>query len=209
MSEMSQDDQDNGLGKRLEQENELNVAVEERDQKETAQSNKGYWLVLVIALAVAVYSIDQFTKALVIQNLSSATGPHYVEVLGDLIRFVYVTNTGAAFGILPNATMFFAAIAILAIPALFFLQRYITANGWIVNVAVGLLLGGNLGNLSDRLRLGHVVDFIDGGIGTLRWYTFNVADAAFVIGVLILAGYILFFSETKTESAPPKKEDAA
>ena len=55
-----------------------------------------------------------------------------------------------------------------------------------MSVALGLLLGGAIGNLIDRLRLGHVVDFVDTGIGDLRWYTFNVADAAISIAILLL-----------------------
>jgi signal peptidase II len=203
---MSSKGKTSGLGKYLEQERELNVAIEEHGQGEKSQVDRGPWLVLVIALAIAVFALDQFSKSLINQNFGSASGPRYTEVLGDILRFVYVTNPGAAFGILPNATVFFAAIAIIAIPALLYLQRFLPSNGWIANVAVGLLLGGNLGNLCDRLRFGYVVDFIDAGIGSTRWYTFNVADACFVIGVIILAGYILFFTDAKEEKKPNKEK---
>lgn len=152
----------------------------------------GAWAAL---LAAVVIGIDQVSKALVVQHLNPATGPGQVEVIGDWLRLSYTTNAGAVFGILPGMTLFFTIVGLLAIPALIVFQRYLPANAWPAWISIGLLLGGTVGNLLDRLRFGSVIDFIDAGIGNLRWYTFNVADASMVIGVLILAGYILFFSE--------------
>lgn len=153
----------------------------------------GIWAAL---LAAVVVGIDQVSKALVIQHLNPATGPGQIEVIGSWLRLSYTTNTGAAFGMLPGMTLFFTIVALLAIPAMIIFQRYLPANAWPAWISIGLMLGGTIGNLLDRLRFGNVIDFIDAGIGNLRWYTFNVADASMVIGVLILAGYILLFSET-------------
>ncbi|MCL5025082.1 MAG: signal peptidase II, partial [Chloroflexi bacterium] len=86
---------------------------------------------------------------------------------------------------------FFTLIAAAAIPIILLAQRELRRYGWPVQLTLGLLLGGTLGNLTDRLRLGFVVDFIDVGVGNLRWPTFNVADSAFVIGVGILLIYFL------------------
>lgn len=147
-------------------------------------------------LAAVVVGLDQVSKALVIQHLNPATGPGQIEVVGNWLRLSYTTNTGAAFGMFPGMTLFFTIVALLAIPAMIIFQRYLPANAWPAWISIGLMLGGTIGNLLDRLRFGNVIDFIDAGIGNLRWYTFNVADASMVIGVLILAGYILLFSET-------------
>ena len=153
----------------------------------------GMWAAL---LAAVVVGLDQVSKALVIQHLNPATGPGQIEVVGNWLRLSYTTNTGAAFGMFPGMTLFFTIVALLAIPAMIIFQRYLPANAWPAWISIGLMLGGTIGNLLDRLRFGNVIDFIDAGIGNLRWYTFNVADASMVIGVLILAGYILLFSET-------------
>lgn len=151
---------------------------------------------------------DQVSKLLVTYYLNPATGPGRVDVIGNWLRLSYTTNTGAVFGMLPDRTILFAAVSLLAVPALIVFQRYLPANAWPAWIGVGLLLGGTLGNLVDRLRFGYVVDFIDAGIGSLRWYTFNVADAATVISVLMLVGYLLFFAETPKSEAS-KSDHAA
>jgi signal peptidase II len=77
-------------------------------------------------------------------------------------------------------------------------RPYVADRAWWVTVVFGMLLGGTLGNLLDRLRMGHVVDFVDVGIGSLRWPSFNVADSSFVVGIIILAVYLSFAGD-KTE----------
>lgn len=149
-----------------------------------------------------VFVVDQATKLLARQYLNPETGLGQVDVVGSWLRLTYATNTGAAFGIFPDRTLLFTVVALAAVPVLILCQRYLPVTGWPARLSLGLLLGGTVGNLVDRLRYGYVVDFIDAGINSLRWPTFNVADSAFVVGIFILAGYLLFFTETsRTDNA--------
>ncbi len=157
------------------------------------RDNAGYVAVL-IGIAIAVYVVDQLTKIWVVSSFGTPGTGAAVSLLGELVRVVYTTNTGAAFGMLQDRTFLFTLVAAAAIPIILMAHRELRRYGWPVQLTLGLLLGGTLGNLTDRLRLGFVVDFIDVGIGNLRWYTFNVADSAFVIGVAILGVYFLFFA---------------
>lgn len=163
---------------------------------------------VVVGLAAVILTIDQASKLLVTYYLSPPAGVGQVDIIGSWLRLSYTTNTGAVFGILPDKTLFFSAVSLLAVPALIVFQRYLPVKAWPAWIAVGLLLGGTMGNLIDRLRFGYVVDFIDAGIGSLRWYTFNVADAATVVSVLVLAGYLLFFAEAPKSEAS-KSDHAA
>ncbi|MGH2448085.1 MAG: signal peptidase II, partial [Chloroflexota bacterium] len=122
------------------------------------------------------------SKWLVIRNLSRG---REVVILGGLVRLDYIRNSGAAFGILQTHGLVFALIALVVVGAILFYARRLAASPWPVAAATGFILGGAVGNLVDRLRLGYVVDFID-----LRWWpVFNLADSAIVIGVLVLALY--------------------
>ncbi|MCL4534236.1 MAG: signal peptidase II [Bacteroidetes bacterium] len=162
----------------------------DRPVSQAPHATRGYLLVLS-AIAVAVYVLDQLTKMWVVETFKVPGTGQAINVVGDWARLVYSTNTGAAFGILQDRTLFFTLIAAAAIPIILLAQRELRRYGWPVQLTLGLLLGGTLGNLTDRLRLGFVVDFIDVGVGNLRWPTFNVADSAFVIGVGILLIYFL------------------
>ncbi|MCL4459647.1 MAG: signal peptidase II [Chloroflexi bacterium] len=140
-------------------------------------------------VAFFVFALDQFSKMLIPYYIFSRT--NRLALLGDWVRLDYVTNTGAAFGLLQGKTGLFATIALLVIPILILWQGYVAPGKLLPKVCLGLLLGGTLGNLLDRLRYGYVIDFIDIGIGNLRWPTFNLADSAFVIGSIILAWCLL------------------
>ena len=157
---------------------------------------------LIIGIGVVILILDQWTKSLAIANLGPDAARHSVDVIGDVLRFSYTTNTGAAFGMLPGGINLFRLVSLAAVPLFLFAPRLLGLDGLLTRIVVGMLLGGNLGNLVDRFLLGHVTDFIDMGIGDLRFWTYNIADASFVIGVTIFAIYMLFF-------APPEPEDAA
>lgn len=142
------------------------------------------WLV-----AAVVITIDQATKYWAATYLRPVGG---IEVLDDWVRLIYTTNTGAAFGLLQNANLLFALVALIVVPLLIIYRAYLPVGDRIRDLVLGLLLGGALGNLIDRLRQGFVTDFIDVGVGTLRWPTFNVADSSFVIGAAIIILWSIF-----------------
>ena len=110
-----------------------------------------------------------------------------MSVVGDLVRLVFSQNSGALFGLFrDNASIF--GIVSLAVIGLIVAYHGRAGRSLYLSIALGLLLGGALGNLTDRLRLGYVVDFVDIGIGDFRWYTFNVADAAISLAIVMLIG---------------------
>ena len=110
-----------------------------------------------------------------------------VNVIGEFVRFIYVRNPGSAMGLFPVGRPFLIGFSILASVALVFLYRGTDPKLVVRRSAVAAVFGGALGNLVDRIFYGgHVVDFIDIGIGTHRFYTFNVADIGVSVGGALL-----------------------
>ena len=152
----------------------------------------GNWRDVVFgSLAVLVVIADQLTKSWIRTHLA------YGEVLWDkgFVQIVHVQNTGASFGIFTGQTLliiiavFIEMILILTIVYLFH-KRLSFIDSMLMRVGAGLIFGGAIGNQIDRLRLGHVTDFID-----FKWWpAFNVADASAVIGAFIVAYCIIFLS---------------
>lgn len=130
----------------------------------------------------AVFGLDQGTK-LVIQRLMEPGLS--VEVVGQILCFTYALNPGGAFGILGEYPAVLLGISLLVVAVVLVAVPRIVRAGYIW--PVGLLLGGALGNLADRLRFGKVVDFIDFGF----WPIFNIADIAIVTGAVLLGSIIL------------------
>ena len=136
------------------------------------------------ACATMVVALDQWTKGLASSQLLLGQP---VPVLGDAVRLTLVRNTGAAFGLFPGSRVPFIVISTLAIGVVLYLFLRETYRSLANRVLLGCILGGAVGNLVDRVRLGWVVDFIDVGVGSLRWPVFNVADSAVTLGVILLA----------------------
>ncbi|HUF06108.1 MAG TPA: signal peptidase II [Candidatus Binatia bacterium] len=143
---------------------------------------------LVLAgTAIALYVADQVTKLLVVANLR--VGESH-DVIGDLVRIWYVQNTGAAFSLFPGAIWLFLPITALALVMIGYFFRAFRDRGPWIHVVLGTILAGTLGNLTDRLRLGYVVDFVSVGLGETRFPTFNVADSSVVVGIGVLVLYL-------------------
>jgi signal peptidase II len=133
-------------------------------------------------LAAIVLVADQIAKALVVGALRPGEA---IRVVDDYLRIVYTQNTGALFGMFRDQAALFAIVSIGVVGLIVWYHAQ-SPRSILASTALGLLLGGALGNLADRLRLGHVVDFVDAGIGDLRFYTFNVADSAISGAILLL-----------------------
>jgi signal peptidase II len=155
--------------------------------KAGATTGRPLW-VTFIGLSLTVFVLDQLTKAWIAANVEPGRP---VEVLGDFVRLVITHNTGALFGLFRDQAPLFA-LASIAVIGLIVAYHGRSGRSPLLSVALGLLLGGALGNLADRLRLGYVLDFVDSGIGDFRWYTFNVADAA-ISGSLVLILLLALF----------------
>ena len=137
------------------------------------------------AIAGLVLLADQLAKTIVLGAPGLAQGVPQ-PILGDLVRITLAANDGGIFGLLGSSALPLALASIVVIGVILAVQARHGAGDRLLTVALALLLGGALGNLVDRIRLGWVVDFIDAGIGSLRWYTFNVADAAISIAIVLL-----------------------
>jgi len=150
--------------------------------------------------AAVVLGADQLSKYLVVRNL--AGGPP-VRLIGSVVELRYATNSGGAFSLLTGAPVFFALMAVAVIGGILYAGR--RARGLPVQLALGLLLGGAVGNLLDRLLRGEaplrgeVVDFVKVG----WWPVFNLADSCIVIGGLLLA-----FLLSRAERPPAPEGDA-
>ena len=135
--------------------------------------------------APLVLILDFVTKRAVLANEEALRSK--VSVLGDFLRFVYVRNPGSAMGLFPVGRTVLVGISVAASIFLIFLYRTTNPGLVIRRGAMAAILGGAMGNLVDRIFYnGHVVDFIDVGIGTHRFYTFNVADMGVTVGGTLL-----------------------
>lgn len=149
-------------------------------------------------LSAVVVVADQLAKWIVVHRLDN--GP----LLGDLLRLTLTENTGAAFGLFPGARASFVAISVVAAGGLVW-AHHVLRPGDRRRPYLALILGGNLGNLVDRLRLGRVVDFLDMGLGTARWPVYNLADVAVVAGAVGLALLLLVDALAARRAAPEER----
>ena len=140
--------------------------------------------------------LDQLSKAYVVGLLGDEVG-NYRPLLGNLLWLRIVHNSGAAFGMLPDASLLFGLAAVAVSAGILFYSRRLAEASWLVRLPLGLELGGAIGNLIDRVRYGYVIDFIDVRI----WpFVFNVSDAAITIGVVLLGVHIALGTDTSSRA---------
>lgn len=133
---------------------------------------------IALAVAAVVFGLDRWTKLWALAHLSLGS---MRPIFGHLLAFTLIENRGAAFGLFSGASAAFIAAAIFAVAAL--LQALRRRPPWTVQIGIGCLLGGALGNLYDRVFLHRVVDFIDVRLWS---YIFNVADIGITIGAAVM-----------------------
>ena len=165
-----------------------------------ADSPQGKWRNVVFFLtALLVVAADQLSKIWIRSNL--APGESLPET--GLFRLTHVHNTGASFGLFQDQSFTLTIIALIGIAvlllfALLFYRRFPFLDSSLGKPALGLLLGGTVGNLIDRLYLGYVTDFIDIGI----WPVFNIADSAITVGAILFAYSLLLSTRAKKTDLP-------
>jgi signal peptidase II len=173
-------------------------------------------LLLYLGITFIIVLLDQISKILITRNIAENQS---VSVIGDLLNFHFIYNQGGAMGTSIGPSWIYA---ILTLFALVLIIKYLTApnsDGALSKLALALILGGAIGNLIDRLRMGKVIDFIDLNIPDInflhlyRWFTFNIADAAITVGLILFAISILFYKKPQedenvqmTEPQVPKIE---
>jgi signal peptidase II len=137
---------------------------------------------IFLGIAAVVVILDQLTKAWLVANVAMG---EVREVIGDSFRLVHHQNSGALFGLFRDQAILFGLLSMVVI-GLIVGYHARSGRSRYMSIALGFLLGGAIGNLIDRLRLGYVVDFVDIGIGDLRFYTFNIADSAISSAIVLL-----------------------
>ncbi len=169
--------------------------------EDEAGRNRSLRTTLLLLTAAIVLVLDQVTKVAIRQMLLDAGTPS-IPLLGSWVKLTYVENRGAAFGLFQNQSIFFIVVGVLVVGGILVGQKFVPAHKRSLAICLGMQLGGALGNLIDRLRFGHVFDFMD----FTYWPVFNVADSAIVIGVLILAYHLLTSpSGEQTPDRSPQK----
>lgn len=140
----------------------------------------------MVLLGVAGLSValDQWTKWLVREKIEFGGQwlPEWLNWLSPYARFVHWNNSGAAFGMFQNGNLVFTILAFVVIGAILYYFPQVEHEGWLLKFAMGLQLGGAMGNLIDRLMMQKVTDFIS--VGTFP--VFNIADASISVGVAVL-----------------------
>ncbi|MCS7282447.1 MAG: signal peptidase II [Anaerolineae bacterium] len=143
-----------------------------------------YERIFLIAIAAIVLALDQVTKAWIVQNLAPGQSRELAEWLTPILSLTYVTNTGVAFGLFQGLGDVLMVVALLTIALILAFSRSFPPGQWLLYFAMGLQLGGAMGNLTDRILRGAVVDFIDLNFWPLHhWPIFNIADTSIVVGV--------------------------
>jgi signal peptidase II len=126
--------------------------------------------------AAIVVGMDQWTKALIVATMSLGESR---PILGQLLSLTCRSNTGGAFGIFTGQAVMLAVFGTVVVVALLYLAPRLAGGNRVALIGTGLVLGGAVGNLLDRARIGHVIDFIDFHF----WPVFNVADTAITVGI--------------------------
>jgi signal peptidase II len=143
--------------------------------------------------AALVVLLDQLSKVWVLRHLPFGVPTDPLPWLRPILSFTYITNTGVAFGLFPQAGDFFKLLSAVVIVGIILFQRSIPPQDWVTHMALGLQVGGALGNLIDRFVRGSVVDFLDVNFWPFkRWAVFNLADSAIVVGVFVLLLYTMW-----------------
>ena len=157
---------------------------------------------ILTGVSMLVIALDQFTKFLVLESLQLNQS---ITIWPDYFYFTYIQNRGTAFGFMSDMDPvirlpFFVTITVAAAFIVYSYQRVIKEENLLSRVALGLVWGGALGNLVDRLVYGKVIDFIDVRYDDFHWFVFNVADSFITVGLLYLVFEIVIKRRQKNNA---------
>ena len=168
---------------------------------------KMLWIILLVLIIFA----DQLSKWLVVAYLQ---GKESVYLIKGVLRFTYVENDGAAFGMLDDHRWVFLVLSTVMIIALiYYIVKYKPQSKWVMTSLI-LIVGGGIGNMIDRILLGYVIDFIDFCAFPNLWrWVFNIADSAVCVGTFMLSLWLILdtvkeYKREKAEKEQAEKEKA-
>lgn len=148
--------------------------------------------------------LDQISKILIVNSLTPFQPP--VNIMGTYLRFRLTYNPYGVFSLSFGPPVLYYILSIIGIIVLTYVGLSTRSKTHVI--VFGIIVGGALGNIIDRLRMEYVVDFIDMGIGNVRWFTYNLADAFITVGAVFLLIRELFSSKEKVTGPVPEREEA-
>jgi signal peptidase II len=154
---------------------------------EARRHGRGRNFLIAAIVLITIVVADQASKAWILTRLGPHGDTDEIKIIPGILRFIYVQNSGAAFGLFQGKSPVLTILAMVVIGFLIIYFRHAIAGSLWLSLALGLQLGGALGNVIDRFRHGFVVDFVN----VPKWWTFNVADSAITIGVIMLGLYLV------------------
>ncbi len=164
---------------------------------------------LVLALVTVILIADQLTKSWITPRYGPCGNTTFTPILGRFAGFSYVCNSGTAFSRFENSAFVWLPVLFALVVVAWLWARSLSGAQLLQQIAFGLIIGGALGNVIDRARLGYVVDFVDLRLNDqLRFYVFNVADSCISIGVALLA-LAFWRAETTNQKEAARPEPAA
>lgn len=184
-----------------------NLELEERQAeplatiKAAAAEEKPRHFILFIFVGLLILGLDQLSKWYVVQNIPLNSSMTPIEALYPYFQLSHVANTGVSFGLFAGNNNLLSLVAVVAaLAVIVYAWKTPPESRWFY-VALGFVFGGIVGNLLDRIQIGHVTDFVNINLRPLidipiaDWYVFNIADLALVVGVVLL--FILSIQETR------------
>ena len=158
--------------------------------------NQRIWVVPATMAATTIV-LDQLSKLWILSSLGPVPGERTIDIVEPWVRLIYTQNTGVAFSLFRNASNLFIPIALLICAgAIYYYATQLPNRRLPVQLALGLVLGGAVGNIIDRARFGFVVDFVQVG----SFPVFNVADSAITVGTALLLVVLVFFEHHDSRS---------
>ena len=158
---------------------------------------------LAAIIAVAAVILDQVTKYFVVRGIELYETKPFIP---GVMSLYHTRNTGAAFSMLSDHRWVFMVFSVISMGLIIFLLAKEYKRHMLMNISLGMILGGGIGNMIDRVRLGYVVDFFQTDF--MEFAIFNVADCFITVGAVLLAVYVLFF-EPKVERRLAEEQKAA
>lgn len=174
------------------------------NQTRDSGGRRGWALAVFGLLAMTITISDQLLKSWVTQP-----GRFHEDVpspvIGDWLRIDLIHNAGGLFGLFQGSAVFFGIVTIAVVAVLVALEVGSGWRSWLVTITLALLLGGAIGNFIDRYNQKYVTDFVDIGIGSTRFYIFNLADSAVTVAVILM--FVLWFVAPHLGVQMPAEED--
>ncbi len=164
---------------------------------------RGFFMLVIAIVAIVTFLLDRISKIVMVNNvfniesLSIDSVAETVPVIKDVLHFTYLGNDGMAFGMLPDSKALLIALCLVILVIIGVVIYKTKPKKVLEKVSYGMIIGGAIGNLADRIMHGFVIDFID--VRFINYPTFNVADCFVVIGAILLCVCVIFFDKKEDE----------